>query len=261
MAPKPSLSSLLIAPAFGLFSAWLRWCLGLGCWGQLGYGNFTFNGDDQLRNDWQYLVAALIEQIIDSQDGKTSVGINFFPSSVEEYGQIVVVVQRFRWYFPDQLGEWVLVVHSDGKVTSVVVSSELRGRDIPLLESSWFRNRFLELRFFLKGAGTSTSISMFSGVLRKRSRKGIFMDRFMLSLFQFFFGDVLFGEISERTMRVFGGIVVFPRFIAFIVLFEEESFELVLTWMEYDVHCKLEARLSRRRELAIELCWSFGSMG
>ena len=86
----------------------------------------------------------------------------------------------------------------------------------------------MELRFFLKGAGTSASISLFSGVLRKRSRKGILMDRFMMSLFHFIFRDILFGEISERTMRVFRCIVVFPRFIGFIVLLEEESFELVL---------------------------------
>lgn len=62
----------------------------------------------------------------------------------------------------------------------------------------------------------------------KRTRHGEFMARLVSLLREFFFGEVLFREIAERTVRVFGGVVIFPWFVVFVVGPAEESFELVL---------------------------------
>ena len=44
----------------------------------------------------------------------------------------------------------------------------------------------------------------------------------------FFFGEVLFREVAERTVGVFRGVVIFPGFVVFIVRPAQESLELVL---------------------------------
>jgi hypothetical protein len=86
------------------------------------------------------------------------------------------------------------------------------------------------------------------------------MDRFMLLLFDSVFGKVFLGEISEATVRVFRCMIIFPGFIGFIVLLQEDTFELILAWIRYEIHCICEARLSLRSELAMELCCNFGSI-
>ena len=82
----------------------------------------------------------------------------------------------------------------------------------------------------------------------------------VLSFFEFFFGDVLFGEVSKGRVWIFGRILIFPWFVGFVVLFAEYIFELVFAWISVEVHCMSEARLSLRSELAMELCCSLGSM-
>ena len=82
----------------------------------------------------------------------------------------------------------------------------------------------------------------------------------MGGLFEFVFGELLFWEVAEGGVRVFGGVLVFPGFVRFVVLPAEDILELVLAWVTQGVHWICEARLSRRRELAIELCCSLGSI-
>jgi len=86
------------------------------------------------------------------------------------------------------------------------------------------------------------------------------MNRLVECLFDFVFGDVFFGEVSEGRMGVFGGVLVFPWFIGFVVLLSKYVFELVFTCVEWGVHWIWDARLSLRSELAIELCCSLGSI-
>ena len=59
---------------------------------------------------------------------------------------------------------------------------------------------------------------------------------FVLGFFDFLFGKVLFWKVSKGTMRVFRGILIFPRFIGFVVLLTQHSFKLIFTLMRVDLH-------------------------
>jgi len=52
----------------------------------------TFDGDDQLRNDGENLVAALLEHFVDAHDAEEPVGVELFAEAVEEDRQVVVVI-------------------------------------------------------------------------------------------------------------------------------------------------------------------------
>ena len=52
----------------------------------------------------------------------------------------------------------------------------------------------------------------------------------LMSLFgNFFLGKVLFWEVTEGAVGIFGGVVIFPWFIVFVVGSAEETLKLVLT--------------------------------
>ena len=65
-------------------------------------------------------------------------------------------------------------------------------------------------------------------MLGQRSRQSMLMDWFVLHIFDSLFGEVLFGEVSERTVRVFRCVLIFPWLVGLVVLLVEDSFELVL---------------------------------
>ena len=123
-------SFILTRRAFELLLALLRLFRDLLCWGQLGYAIGTFDGDDELRNDWENFVSSFVEEIIGSKNCEWTVRIKFFSGSIKENGKIVMIVQRLDWNFPVEFRLWILVIDSDREISSVVVPSELWGRDI-----------------------------------------------------------------------------------------------------------------------------------
>ena len=58
----------------------------------------------------------------------------------------------------------------------------------------------------------------------------------MLGVFQLFLRKVLFREVAKRRVWVFGCVVVLPWLIAFVVLFADDAFELVLTWVNFNMY-------------------------
>jgi len=260
MGPLPRRSSLPKAPIFGLFWAWLRWSRGRGCWGRLNGGIFTFDGDDELGNDGKDLVAALVQQVVGAHNRKGTIGVEFLSGSVEENGKVVMVVQGFHGNLPDQLGQGVLVVHTDGEVAAIVVPSELRERHFSFLEGAGFGGGFLEGRLLFEGAGDAASNSLRFWVFGEWAGEGELVFGFVLWFFDFFLGDVLLGEVSEGGVRVRRCVLVFPGLVALVVLLAENAAKLVLAWVRAGVHWICEARLSRRRVFAKELCCSLGSM-
>jgi len=61
----------------------------------------SLDGNNQLRDDWQDLGSALLQQVVGSQNRQKSVGVDSLSQSVKKYRQVVVVVQ-FDWRnFPD----------------------------------------------------------------------------------------------------------------------------------------------------------------
>ena len=171
-----------------------------------------------------------------------------------------MVIQRFDLDFPLKFGLWVLVIYLEGHVSSIVISPELWSCDFSFLEGSWFGDRFLVVTFFLESARGFSSVSCVSIMFGKGSRESMFVDGFVVGVFEFFFGDVFSGEVSEGRVWVFGGVMVFPGFEALIVLLGDDAFELVFAWVFWELHWIWEARLSLRRDWASELCWSLGSI-
>jgi hypothetical protein len=60
----------------------------------------TFDGDDELGNDWEHLGTSLLEHVEDSLHGQESVWVLLFSDALEEDGQVVVVVQLLDFHFP-----------------------------------------------------------------------------------------------------------------------------------------------------------------
>ena len=77
---------------------------------------------------------------------------------------------------------------------------------------------------------------------------------------EFVFGQVLLREVAEGGVGVFGSVVIFPGAVGLVVLLAQDALELVFAYFSRCLHWICEARLSRRRELASELCCSLGSI-
>jgi hypothetical protein len=53
----------------------------------------TFDGDDQLWDDRKDLVASFLEEIVGSQNGEGTIGVELLSGAIKEDGKIVVIVQ------------------------------------------------------------------------------------------------------------------------------------------------------------------------
>jgi len=63
----------------------------------------VLDGDDQLGDDGQDLVRAVLQHVVDTLAGEELVGVGYFAESVEEEGQVVVEVQLLDLHFPGDL--------------------------------------------------------------------------------------------------------------------------------------------------------------
>lgn len=83
----------------------------------------TLNGDDELGNNRKHLSATLVEHIENSLDGKESVWVLLLSNSLEEDGQIVMVIQLLDFNLPVDavLGT---MLNGNGEITSVIEASE-----------------------------------------------------------------------------------------------------------------------------------------
>ena len=125
------------------------------------------------------------------------------------------------------------MVNSGWKISTIIVPSELRCRNVSFFESTTFGYGSIELLFLFKSGRSFASIALRSGVLSERSRHGILVIGLMLDFLDFFFGYVFFGEITETTMWVFRSEFIFPWFVRFVIVFVEISLKLVLTYTIY----------------------------
>jgi hypothetical protein len=95
----------------------------------------TLDWDDELWNDWKNLGTTLVEHVENTLDGKESVWILLFSDTLEENGEIMMVVELLNFDFPVDSVLWT-VFNGNWEITSVVESSELTGWDGSLIESS-----------------------------------------------------------------------------------------------------------------------------
>ena len=83
---------------------------------------------------------------------------------------------------------------------------------------------------------------------------------FVGAVLEFLLGDVLFGEVPEAGVGVFGGVIVLPGFVVLVGLLVDNAFQLILACLRRELHWRWEAGLSLRSDCAKELCCSLGSM-
>ena len=88
----------------------------------------TLDGDNELGNNWENLGTTLLEHIEGSLHGEESVWVLLLTDALEEDGQVVMVVERHDVNLPEELVGGT-VVDGDGKISSVVETSEFRGWD------------------------------------------------------------------------------------------------------------------------------------
>ena len=62
------------------------------------------------------------------------------------------------------------------------------------------------------------------------------MGGFVSCIFEFVFGEVLFGEVTEGGVGVFRGMLVFPRAVRLVVLPAENAFELIFAYLSGSLH-------------------------
>jgi len=95
----------------------------------------TLDWDDELGNNWENLGTTLVEHVENTLDGKESVWILLFSDTLEENGEIMMVIELLNFHFPVDSVLWT-VFNGNWEVTSVVESSELTGWNVSLIESS-----------------------------------------------------------------------------------------------------------------------------
>ena len=142
----------------------------------------------------------------------------------------MMVIKILYGYFPYKFEVRALVVNSDWEVSSIVISSKLRCGNIPLFESSRFRDWFLEGFLFLQSWWALSAVASWSFILGKWAWHGELMPGLVFLLRDFIFREILIGKISEGTVGVFRSVVIFPWFIVFVVGSAEEALELILAW-------------------------------
>jgi hypothetical protein len=73
-------------------------------------------------------------------------------------------------------------------------------------------------------------------------------------------GQLFFGEITKRGVRVLGGKLVFPWFIVLVARTSQNIFQVILSCIKYLVHKAWVAGLSLRSDWAIEDCCNLGNI-
>ena len=107
----------------------------------------TFDGNDELRDDWEYLGTALIKHVEGSLNGQESVWLLFLTDTFEENREVVMIIKGHDINFP---GELVLrtVIDSDWKISSIIEAAELRWWDRSSVSSTCFWFGSLSLFFW-----------------------------------------------------------------------------------------------------------------
>jgi len=95
----------------------------------------TLNWDDKLGNHGKHLGTTLLEHVEHTLHGEETVGVLLFADTLEEDGQVMMVVELHNVDLPEDsvLGA---MLDRDGQVTTVVEASELGGHDSTAVDST-----------------------------------------------------------------------------------------------------------------------------
>mmetsp|Transcript_16711 Transcript_16711/g.36627 ORF Transcript_16711/g.36627 Transcript_16711/m.36627 type:complete len:216 (+) Transcript_16711:261-908(+) len=87
------------------------------------------DGNDQLRNHWQDLRAALVQHVVRSLHRQEAVRIILFPQAIEKDGQVMMIVQFLDVHLPQDPVCGARVLDLNGEVVAVIELPELRALD------------------------------------------------------------------------------------------------------------------------------------
>ena len=88
-----------------------------------------------MRDDWQDLGLAVLEQIEDTLDCKESVWFLLLADSLHEDGEVVMVVELVHLNLPRNL-VWGAMLNLDGQISTIVEAAELTRRDLSPLDGT-----------------------------------------------------------------------------------------------------------------------------
>lgn len=179
-------------------------------------------------NNRENFAASFFEEIVGAQSRERSVGIDFLSAAVKEDRKVVVVIEGFGGHLPDEFGIGALVVDADGKVTPIIVSSELRKWNLSFFEGATYGDWLIKALLLFQGTGALATGSSFSLMFGEGTGEGTFVVGFMRLIGEFGSGDVVLGEVAEGGVWVFGGKFVLPGFIIFVAGVADNVFEFVL---------------------------------
>lgn len=89
----------------------------------------ALHGDDELRDAGEDLGASMLEEVEAALDGEEPVRLLLLAETVEEDGEVVVVVELLNLDLPGDLVAGAAVLDGNGEVSAVVEAAELRGGD------------------------------------------------------------------------------------------------------------------------------------
>ena len=89
--------------------------------------------DDELRNDWENLLSAVLEHVFNTGSCKEVVRVRSLAKSVKEERQVMVKVQLVNLHLPCNLVPFGVKLNSNWEITSLV----------KLCKLSWLRRSFL----------------------------------------------------------------------------------------------------------------------
>lgn len=98
----------------------------------------TLDGDNQLRDHGQHFSTSLLKHIENTLDRKEAVGVLLFSNTLEEDGQVVMVIQLHHIDLPENF-VWWSVLNSDRQIATVVETSKLAGNDSTGVKSTSLR--------------------------------------------------------------------------------------------------------------------------
>ena len=95
----------------------------------------SLNWDNKLGDDGEHFGTALLEHIEYTLHGQKSVGIHFLSDALEEYWQVMMVVQLLDLDLPIDLVLWAML-DRNGQISTVVEEAEFTDGDLPPVDSS-----------------------------------------------------------------------------------------------------------------------------
>jgi len=190
----------------------------------------SLDGDNQLGNDGEHLGAAFLKHVEDALHSEEAVGVLLLTDSLEEDGQVVMVVELHDIDLPLDL---VLraVLNGDRQVTTVVEAAEFARHDGAALDSTSDGRRFNRLFLGLvEGRSfSSDALALFEGGFA-HSGSGLLSSSDIGDGHELLFltRHVIFREVAEAGVLGLWEQLVLGEFPSFAIRLRNALLEVVL---------------------------------